>query len=94
MAKPIPLTIITDEFERRAQDDDDLETLISEMCQEIRTLRYLLCLNYAKHPYTDDGELQDNYWPPIDFNRDSLSTIQKRMHDRAINALLKKEPVK
>lgn len=59
------------------------------MMNEIMKLRRLLCLAYSDMPYTDDGELQDNKWPPIDFNRDLVNIIEKRMADRVHNAFLK-----
>lgn len=46
-------------------------------------LRRMLCLAYAKQPYLDDGELQDNSaHPPIDFKRYSVDEIEAAMQAR------------
>lgn len=48
------------------------------------TLRYLLCVAYAGAKfYGDDGELQDNReFPCIDFKRDSVAEIQRKINER------------
>lgn len=38
----------------------------------------------AAHLYGDDGELQDNRYPHIDWMRDTALEIRSRIHDRAM----------
>lgn len=93
MATPPSLNIIPETYKARLTENaNDFDSIVTDMCDEIMELRKMLCSSYAKHPYTDDGELQDNYWPPIDFNRDPIEIIQKRMSDRTINAYNKEHP--
>ena len=53
---------------------------------EIRQLRKLLAVRVAGAAlYTDDGELQDNSQiPAIDFYRDSLQEIERKLKERAV----------
>ena len=64
---------------------------MSEAANEIMTLRRLLALNYCAEGglYGDDGELQDNRFPhPIDFGRDSVTDIEKKMCWRGMLKLM------
>ena len=56
--------------------------------EEISILRRLLCLSYSEHPYTDDGELQDNRWPMIDFKRDTIQEIERKIFERTKQVLI------
>ncbi len=51
--------------------------------KETEGLRVLLAVCYAGgNLYSDDGELQDNRLPTIDFKRDSVETIKEKMTER------------
>ena len=57
--------------------------------RENRTLRRLLCFKVAggKGHY-DNGELQDNTEKPfIDFKRDSVNEIEKKLITRSLNKI-------
>ena len=58
-------------------------------------LRQMLAFAYSGHHlYCDDGELQDNRWPLIDFMRDSVQEIHNKITERGIlayQAMLKGE---
>lgn len=58
---------------------------IEKQARDIARLRRMLCIAYAGSKfYGDDGELQDNReFPCIDFKRDSVDDIDRKMHDRA-----------
>ena len=61
---------------------DNLNMTDDEQC-----LRQMLALAYSGHHlYCDDGELQDNRWPLIDFMRDSVQEIQNKISERGIAA--------
>lgn len=60
-----------------------------EPAQENKRLRRMLCIAHAGHAaYMDDGEAQDNRSHPcIDFLRDSPDDIEKKLFQRAHDAL-------
>lgn len=59
-----------------------------EADKEIEILRRMLCINISKQPYLDDGEMQDNStFPHIDFKRDSISAIKRKLFERAENKI-------
>jgi len=61
---------------------------IRALQEQDKRLRSLLCRAYAKQPYLDDGELQDNSFPyPIDFKRDSVDEIETKMMARISDAI-------
>ncbi len=52
---------------------------------ENQQLRWMLCVSYSRHPYLDDGEMQDNSTlPHIDFRRDPISEIKRKMAERIV----------
>lgn len=55
---------------------------------EVESLRLLLADIYSgAHLYRDDGELQDSRTHPfIDFRRDSVDAIERKIFVRAMNA--------
>ena len=61
---------------------------IAELVAEVQALRAMFAVSYAGAMlYTDNGELQDNReLPHIDFLRDALSTIVKKLRERAARA--------
>lgn len=58
--------------------------------EDERTLRRLLAFSYSSgHLYGDDGELQDNRLPhPIDYVRDAVAEIERKINARGIDRLL------
>ncbi len=77
-----------DEAIKRLRTNEALE-------EEISILRRMLCLSYSEHPYTDDGELQDNNSIPcIDFKRDTIQEIERKMQARLTLKLLQEDPWK
>jgi hypothetical protein len=58
--------------------------------EDERTLRRLLAFSYSSgHLYGDDGELQDNRLPhPIDYVRDSVAEIERKINARGMDRLL------
>jgi hypothetical protein len=46
----------------------------------------------AAHLYGDDGELQDNRWPPIDWMRDSAIEIRDKIRERGMRQLAMMTP--
>jgi hypothetical protein len=63
---------------------EDAQAAITAAKATIAGLRELLALSYSgfAHLYTDDGELQDNRQPPIDFVRDSVDEIERKIAAR------------
>jgi len=57
-------------------------------------LRRMVCLIYSDYPYLDDGELQDNGIPSIDFKRDTVHEIKRKMGQRLALKLLIEDPWK
>lgn len=57
----------------------------ADVSSENRELRILLAIAHAGPSlYTDDGELQDNRVQPfIDFKRDSVAEIERKLRERA-----------
>lgn len=61
------------------------DNLVDESRKENQALRWMLCNSYCKHPYLDDGEMQDNSVSPfIDFKRDSMEVIKQKILERNI----------
>jgi hypothetical protein len=53
-----------------------------------RTLRRLLAFAYSgSNLYGDDGELQDGRFPMIDYLRDSVADIERKIHERGMKLL-------
>lgn len=48
---------------------------------------WALAYSGADHLYGDDGELQDNRWPTIDWRRDSALEIRRKIEERGNRAL-------
>jgi hypothetical protein len=60
----------------------------ADVLEDCQRTRKLLAIAYAgANLYADDGELQDNRHPAIDFKRDSLDDIEAKMDQRAHAAL-------
>lgn len=56
--------------------------------QDERTLRRLLAFAYSGSAlYGDDGELQDGRHPMIDYVRDSVADIERKIHERGMATL-------
>lgn len=54
----------------------------------LRVLRRLLAFSYSgMHLYGDDGELQDGRFPSIDYVRDSVHDIEKKIYQRGMDLL-------
>jgi len=70
-----------DKVAKRLRTNEALE-------EEVLILRRMVCLSYSKHPYTDDGELQDNEWPMIDFKRDTIQEIRRKMSERTNEVII------
>ena len=61
----------------------DRAILAEPIDEENHQLREMLAMCYAGNVlYGDDGELQDNRWPPIDFRRDTVREIDRKMIER------------
>lgn len=60
-----------------------------ELEVENRELRIMLAIAHAGLSlYTDDGELQDNRVHPfIDFKRDAVAEIERKLHERHVARL-------
>ncbi len=92
--------------EPMADPDDDLRVLARQFmraleraphepaaAQDDRKLRELLAFAYScHHLYGDDGELQDNRRPPIDYRRDSVADIERKMSERGLEQLRAAQP--
>jgi len=76
-----------DEAFKRLRTNEALE-------EENLILRRMVCLIYSDHPYLDDGELQDNAVPCIDFKRDTIQEIERKMRERLTLKLLQEDPWK
>jgi hypothetical protein len=48
---------------------------------------WALAYSGADHLYGDDGELQDNRWPMIDWRRDTAMEIRRKIEERGNRAL-------
>lgn len=68
---------------------EELDKRTAERSQDERCLRRMLAHAYAgEHLYGDDGELQDGRLPfPIDFVRDSVQQIERKIHERGMYQL-------
>lgn len=80
-------TLGDSEREREIQEraSSSLQPDCSAAASENRELRIMLAIAHAGLSlYTDDGELQDNRVQPfIDFKRDSVSEIERKLRERA-----------
>lgn len=67
---------------------------LAEQERDIKWLRRALAIAYAGISlYTDDGELQDGReGPPIDFKRDPVSEIERKMGERTARWLAGQRP--
>lgn len=68
-----------------------LRTELASALANVATLRRLLALAYSAPGalYTDDGELQNNETSPaIDFVRDSVSEIERKISERGCRELV------
>jgi len=81
-----------DERENMSDDVDELRRTVQNLRDEIlelttenRELRIMLAIAHAGLDlYTDDGEFQDNRVQPfIDFRRDSVAEIERKLRERA-----------
>lgn len=65
--------------------DSAVRAAITSLVAENEALRCMLCLERTSGlAYTDDGEMQDNsLCPAIDYLRDPLSLINRKLQQRA-----------
>jgi hypothetical protein len=65
--------------------DADIELLRTKEPSDMRRLRWLLAMVYSgANLYRDDGEYSDaSCFPMIDFRRDSVAEIERKMRVRA-----------
>lgn len=79
---------VREEIDFQDACNTEQQATITELTADNLQLRSLACRAIAKQPYLDDGELQDNSFPyPIDFLRDSVDEIEKRLTARMVAAL-------
>jgi hypothetical protein len=72
--------------------DPDFARMLEKENAEFRCM-LAVCHTGMKGLYYDDGELQDSSsMPMIDWKRDSLETLQRKLMERAINALKGMKP--
>jgi len=61
------------------------ETELTRIQAENERLRTRLAIVYSgRYLYCDDGELQDSRFPMIDFARDSIDEIERKMFERTM----------
>jgi len=67
---------------------EKLEILMADQVAREKRLRRMLCVATANKPYMDDGEAQDNSeLPTIDFMRDNLNAIERKLRERNLKKL-------
>lgn len=87
-ATPRPAEPPSDALEATKAERDRWWNAAQDRTVENVKLRELLALAYsAGHLYGDDGELQDNRLPPIDYYRDSVADIERKMNERGMERL-------
>lgn len=67
-----------------------VDRTVGRMTEDERAWRegWAFAYSGAAHLYGDDGELQDNRWPPIDWMRDSAIEIRNKIRERGMRQLL------
>lgn len=82
-AAPAQAEGAADSRESLSADLEKVQTELDEKTTSERTLRRLLAFAYSgSNLYGDDGELQDSRLPMIDYVRDSVAEIERKITER------------